>query len=187
MGYSETMYATQEFYPQIFMLSVSTFVVIFVYQIFAVIFWNGKRVWNILLHTLGVISEFSLLIATIVYYGKSLQAYNEIDITMLNFIVSKKCSEGPLQYAIEKATEKFELQLQITQLGMAFTIICLIFTIFIAICFSDIRVLIIDIFFKEKFEDAYGPKSIKATQQQSFSKNLKLSSVSKQRYGQKLA
>ncbi len=90
------------------MLSVSTFVVIFVYQIFAVIFWNGKRVWNILLHTLGVIAEFSLLIATIVYYGKSLQAYNEIDITMLNFIVSKKCSEGPLQYAIEKATDKFE-------------------------------------------------------------------------------
>jgi len=98
---------------------------------------------------------------------------------MLNFIVSNKCSEGPLQYAIEKATGKFELQLQITQLGMAFTIICLISTIFIAICFSDIRVLIIDIFFKEKFEDTYGPKSIKGTQQHSFRKNLKLRSVSK--------
>lgn len=75
MGYSDTMYATQEFYPQIFMLTVSTFVVIFVYQIFGVMFWKSNRVWNILVHSLGFISEFSLLIATIVYYGRSLSAY----------------------------------------------------------------------------------------------------------------
>ena len=69
------------------MLSVSTFVVIFVYQIFAVIFWNAKRVWNIILHSVGFIAEFSLLIAMIVYYGRSLNAYNQIDIEMLNFMV----------------------------------------------------------------------------------------------------
>jgi hypothetical protein len=146
------------------MLSVSTFVVIFVYQIFGCLFWNAKRVWNIYLHIIGVIVEFSLLVATIAYYDKSLQAYNQIDISTLNFIVSRNCSEGPLQYAIEQATSKFELQLQITQLGLAFTIICLISTIIIAICFSDIRLLIADIFFKEKLEEAYGPKSIKTSQ-----------------------
>ena len=78
------------------MLTVTTFVVIFVYQIFAVIFWNAKRIWNILVHSIGFTAEFSLLIATIVYYGRSLHAYNKIDIDMLDYIVDNKCSEGPL-------------------------------------------------------------------------------------------
>ena len=78
------------------MLSVSTFVVIFVYQVFGLIFWNAKRIWNIIVHTVGFIAEFSLLIATIVYYGRSLNAYGKIDLETLNFIVDNKCSEGPL-------------------------------------------------------------------------------------------
>ena len=69
------------------MLSVSTFVVIFVYQIFALIFMDSKRIWSVIVHTIFFVSEFALLIATIVYYGKSLKAYNNIDRDMLSFMV----------------------------------------------------------------------------------------------------
>jgi hypothetical protein len=76
MGYSDIMYASQVYYSKIFMLTVSTFVVIFVYQIFALLFMESKSLWKVIIHTIGFCSEAALLIATIVYYGLSLNAYN---------------------------------------------------------------------------------------------------------------
>lgn len=144
MNYSEIMSTSQGQYASIFGLTIATYVVIFVYLIFTLIFQKTTRLWNYVIHSVGFISEAALLIASIVYYGRSLNAFNKIDIDTLNFIVDNRCSEGPLQYAIEQVTDKYEYQLHVTRLGLAFTIICLILQIAIGLYFSDARLLIGD-------------------------------------------
>lgn len=63
----------------------------------------------------------------------------KIDLTMLKYVIENKCSDGPLQHAIEVYTKEYSHDITVCEIGLSFTIISFFVHLFFMIFMTPIR------------------------------------------------
>lgn len=92
---------------------------------------------SLLLCTTPVV--ISVFISLLVHYCITLSRMNTVDLALLRYAAEYKCSEGPLQMALEAFEGAFIKDIAIVKVGLSFTVIGAVFFILLFICSTPLR------------------------------------------------
>jgi hypothetical protein len=81
----------------------------------------------------------SIFTSLLVHYAITLSRMNTVDLALLRYAAQYKCSEGPLQMALEAFEGAFIKDIAIVKVGLSFTVIGIVFFILIFICATPLR------------------------------------------------
>lgn len=81
----------------------------------------------------------SVYISLLIHYCITLSRMNSVDLALLRYAAQYKCSEGPLQMALESFETAFTKDITIVRVGLSFTVIGIVFFTLLFICSTPLR------------------------------------------------
>eukprot|EP00347_Sterkiella_histriomuscorum_P023184 403335629 len=112
-----------EYQFTVFMLTLITYFFDWIIVVILCVFQNCAKM-RILMTYSGQFASMSLYISVIVYYCLALSSIAHIDVDKVQYFADNDCSDGVLQYALQKYNDEFSQNILIMALGLAFTLFC---------------------------------------------------------------
>ena len=137
-------------------MSIALFVIIGVYCILTMLLIEVKSdgecsAFTLIIHIASMVTISSLAIACIVLLFKNLSAFADIDIDgAFSYASSQLCSEGPLQFAFEKAYSALTYERLLNRLALGFLIPAYAIQLLVCVCFTDLKYFLQMLFSRKK-------------------------------------
>ena len=77
-------------------------------------------------------------LSLLIHYCVALSRMNNVDLSLIRYAAYYKCSEGPLQQALEMFKSEFPPHLRLVEVGLSFSVIGFTFYMFLLICTTGI-------------------------------------------------
>lgn len=129
-------------------MSIAVFVVLAVYSLYSVqMLTNDQeddcKSFTLFFHIMGMLTVSALSLACIGLLSKNLSAFADIDLDgILKYVRDAKCSEGPLQVALEKGYDGLVYERMLNRLALGFIASAYIVQLIVALFFTDLKYIL---------------------------------------------